>query len=133
MLLRLNKCLNARSFCDGRQSVQQHSITSANPTLDPGGFIHGTQKTKASGNAALPLKFHSPLVKEMAATFCRLCTELKMSLHLSPFKKLVAFLLVNKYIPPSPFQKSRIFIYLIRTALMHFLSPQGFSNAPPFS
>ena len=33
----------------------------------------------------------------MAATFCRLCTKLKMSLHLSPFKKLAVLLLVNKY------------------------------------
>jgi hypothetical protein len=53
--------------------------------------------TKASGNATMSLKLNSPLVYEMAAIFSRLCTKLNISLHLSPFKKLVVLPLVNKY------------------------------------
>jgi hypothetical protein len=107
------------------------SVTSAKPTLDPGGFIHSTQKTKASAHAALPLKIHSPLVYEMAAIFCRICTKLKISLHLSPFKELVVLLLFKNTSLP-PFYKIRMFVSLLRTAFIIFLSPECLSHFQTF-
>jgi hypothetical protein len=91
--------------------------------------MHDTQKITASGNVFLPLKFHSLLVYNMAARFCRLCSKLKNSGRTALRQKLVVLQLFNKF---PPIYESRMLISVFIAAFIYFLSPQNFSHSPPF-